>query len=77
MAQKRDFKTIGVQFYGEYWGSKKSFEEISEHFHEVKYCVNGDFRTCVDGDFPCSETDKTTTLYKIGMDLFFRFRFLS
>ena len=77
MAQKRDFKTIGVQFYGECWGSKKSFEEISEHLHKVKYCVNGKFRTCMDGNFPCSGIDKTTTVYKVGMNIFFRFRCLS
>jgi len=55
---------IGLQYYGECWGSKEKIEDVITKLKESDKCVNGQYKVCSkDGNSLCMGTEETTAVY--------------
>ena len=64
LAEEGGYKVIGLQYYGECWGSKQGIEEVITQLTESNKCLNGQYKECSrDGNTLCMGTSDTTAVY--------------
>jgi len=63
-AEENGFNVFGVHYFGECWGTKKTFDEFQHLAQPSKSCLNGEFQSCTD-KFPCIGTSDGTYIYTI------------